>query len=306
MSTDVNPEITNIDYLSAADKFWLGEQLSISRLSRGLDIPSVARLLNLSQTQVLAIESGSQGPFLQIAHFVQGVRNYAQSMNTPQAIEVLNWLERAEELSQSAQAVSSQVLRIDKMLRTRLANDVMAPASGSRFNRQGKMVSSIALIVLGFVITLPLMWGINDDDFGVADHKVALTQAAIFVQLSSDSVIEEAVTHPQQIEIEPSRAGDKLVNVKFEKKPSTLLGLNFTAPCWVQVTTNDGQVTDRLYEVSEELLIDLEQTASLVIGNVNGVKAVTERGKPVDFKSLVASGNVARINGQDLVALAKY
>jgi len=59
----VQKEITTIDYLNAADKFWLGEQLNAARLLRGLDIPAAARQLDLSQAQVMAIETGSQGPF---------------------------------------------------------------------------------------------------------------------------------------------------------------------------------------------------------------------------------------------------
>jgi len=171
--------------LSAADKFWLGEQLSVSRLSRALDIPSLAHLLNLSQTQVLASESGSQSPFLHTAHFLQGVRKFAHLMNTKQAIEVLEWLERMEEVWKSDVLVSSQVLRIDRMLRTVLATDAMIPARDSRFTRYSKMHVSIALIVLGFAITLPLMWGFNGVDHFEADYKDAPTHSAA---LHSDDV----------------------------------------------------------------------------------------------------------------------
>ncbi len=85
-----------------------------------------------------------------------------------------------------------------------------------------------------------------------------------------------------------------------------MLGFNFTAPCWVQITSSDGQVTDRLYQVSEVLYLNIDQTASLVIGNVTGAKAVTEHGHPIDFNAFVSGGNVARLKGQDLASLAMY
>jgi hypothetical protein len=87
---------------------------------------------------------------------------------------------------------------------------------------------------------------------------------------------------------------------------SNILGFNFTAPCWVQITSSNGQVIERLYQVSEVLYLNLDQTASLVIGNVTGTKAVTERGNLIDFNAYLSGGNVARLKGQDLASLAAY
>jgi len=171
----VSTEVTNIDYLSAAEKFWLGEQLSVSRFSRAMDIPCIARLLGLSQAQVLAIESGIQGPFRHIGHFVQGVREYARLMNTPQSIEVLNWLEWMEEAGCSDVLVSAQ------------------PLSAGRFNRYSNMGVSIALIVLGFIITLPLVLGFIDEDPRVTDRRHAMHQSAALVQTDRDLLQERFI-----------------------------------------------------------------------------------------------------------------
>jgi hypothetical protein len=86
--------------------------------------------------------------------------------------------------------------------------------------------------------------------------------------------------------------------------PAKKLSLQFTAPCWVQVTSHDGQVTEKLYGTSELLQLDLGATASLVIGNVMGTTALTENGQPIDFRAFVAGGNVARLKDKDLVRLS--
>ena len=293
---------TKIDYLNAADKYWLGEQLNAARLLRGLDIPAVARILDLSQAQVMAIETGSQGPFMHTAHYIQNVQRFAESMNTPHTIEVLNWLERMEELEQEEAAVSSQVMRINKLLRTGLANDVMASASVKRFNRFGMASVSMALIAFGFVITLALTWEFNHSNHSVADHQVALTQTAVLVALNSTDVVSEP-PNGKIVSANVSEATPENVLVNTQSK---VLGFNFTAPCWVQITSSDGKVTDRLYQVSEVLYLNIDQTASLVLGNVTGAKAVTESGHPIDFNAFVSGGNVARLKGQDLASLATY
>lgn len=297
---------TKIDYLNAADKYWLGEQLNAARLLRGLDIPAVARILDLSQAQVMAIETGSQAPFMHTAHYVQNVQRFAESMNTPYSIEVLNWLERMEALVQEDAAVSSQVMRINKLLRTRLANDVVAPASAKRFNRFGMAGVSMALIAFGFAITLALSWEFNQSDHSVADHQVALSQTAVLVSLNSTDVVSEPLTEKIVSSNVTSSASEAASENVLVSTQSNVLGLNFTAPCWVQITSSDGKVTDRLYQVSEVLYLNIDQTASLVIGNVTGAKAVTESGHPIDFNAFVSGGNVARLKGQDLASLATY
>lgn len=307
-------EITTIDYLNAADKFWLGEQLNAARLLRGLDIPAAARQLDLSQAQVMAIETGSQGPFLHIAHYIQSVRSFAASMNTQHATEVLNWLERREEQGAEKVVVPSQIQRIDKMFRARLANDVAIPVSASRFNRLGSMGVSFALIVLGFVLTLPLMWGVDHTENSVADHQMALQQTAVLLALNSDSPSVENVTTP----VEQVSVTDDIVvfdpigsvtqnhtSSEIGMSTSKVLSLQFTAPCWVQVTMHDGRVMDRVYESAELLELDLQKTESLVIGNVNGAKAMTGHGSHVDFSAFVAGGNVARLKEKDLVKLTE-
>lgn len=154
----MSKEASNIDYLNAADKYWLGSRLHASRQLRGYAVAEAARLLDLSQAQVLAIEAGNQGPFMHTSHYVQCVKRYASSMNTPQSTEVLNWLERAEDSISSEVVASSQMDRINKLLRARLTNDVAKPNREMRFNRLSSLHISIALIILGFVMTLPLAW----------------------------------------------------------------------------------------------------------------------------------------------------
>lgn len=293
--------ISSIDYLNAADKFWLGEQLQASRHLRGFDIPQTARLLNLSQAQVLAIEAGSQGPFLHISHYIHHVQRYAESMNTPQSTEVLGWLERLEDRLQRNESSSSQLVRVEKLLRARLANDVSMPTGQERFNRVSSMRVSIALIVLGFVMTLPLMWAVDYTENSVTDHKIALQQAAVLVSLNTE-ISMKAMPSVVYQNIEVNNENTDVVTI--ENKASKILGMQFTAPCWVQVTAQDGRVTDRLYEVGEVLQLDLQTTASLVIGNVTGTTAVTESGNRINLHAFVAGGNVARLKGPDLVSLA--
>jgi len=297
----VSKDSTKIDYLSASDKFWLGEQLNAARLSIGRDVPTAARLLDLSHAQLMAIEAGSQGPFMHTAHYIQNVQRYAESMNTPQSIDVLKWVEGMKDCLLGEVAESSQVMRINKLLRRRLSNDILASASNQRFNRFGSAGVSVALILMGFVATAMLTYGFDEVEHSVADHQVALTQAAVLVTLSTeplDTSRTEPVVVPNESEYMAERA--------FVSTQSKVLGFNFTAPCWVQITSSDGQVTDRLYQVSEVLYLNIDQTASLVIGNVTGTKAVTEHGHPVDFNAFVSGGNVARLKSQDLASLATY
>lgn len=157
----MSKEASNIDYLNAADKYWLGSRLYASRQLRGYAVPEAAKLLDLSQAQVLAIEAGHQGPFAHTPHYVQCVKRFASSMNTPQSTEVLNWLERAKDSMSTEMAASSQMDRINQLLRARLTNDVTKPNREMRFNRLSSLHISIALIVLGFVMTLPLVWTTN-------------------------------------------------------------------------------------------------------------------------------------------------
>ena len=310
-STNVPKEMTTIDYLNAADKFWLGEQLSASRLASGMDVPTAARLLALSQAQVMAIEAGSQGPFMHIAHYVQSVRRFAESMRSTHSTAVLNWLEQQEEADINHTAVSSQTMRIDRMLRARLSNDAVMPTSGRRFSRLGSTGASFALIVLGFMFTLLLIWGADHTENSVADHQVALQQSAVLVSLSSDAPVSEVSNVSVQ---RADFTADAYQNVDHKDEvlravpttvtPTKKLSLQFTAPCWVQVTSHDGQVTEKLYGTAELMQLDLGATASLVIGNVTGTTALTENGQHIDFKAFVAGGNVARLKDKDLVRLS--
>lgn len=56
----------------------------------------------------MAIEAGSQSPFMHTAHYIHNVQRYAQSMNAPQSIDVLEWLERMEEWAQGEVVLTSQ------------------------------------------------------------------------------------------------------------------------------------------------------------------------------------------------------
>jgi hypothetical protein len=297
----VSKDSTKIDYLSASDKFWLGEQLNAARLSIGRDVPTAARLLDLSHAQLMAIEAGSQGPFMHTSHYIQNVQRYAESMNTPQSIDVLKWVEGMEDCLLGEVAESSQVMRINKLLRRRLSNDILASASNQRFNRFGSAGVSVALILMGFVATAMLTYGFDEVEHSVADHQVALTQAAVLVTLSTEP-LDTSRTEPVVVANESEYMAERA----FVSTQSKVLGFNFTAPCWVQITSSDGQVTDRLYQMSEVLYLNIDQTASLVIGNVAGTKAVTEHGHPVDFNAFVSGGNVARLKSQDLASLATY
>lgn len=307
-------ESTSIDYLNAADKSWLGEQLKAARLLRGLDIPAAARMLDLSQAQVMAIEAGRQSPFMHTAHYVHNVQRFAEMMDTPQSNDVLSWLERMEALVLGDDVVSSQELRINQLLRTRLSGDVVVPASGQGASRFRRLGISMAFIALGFVATLMLMQGDTEADHSVVDHKVALSQTAVLVSLnhappgsaSSNEPRQEPVSESSKTSTLSENASERLPESMSMRTESKILGFNFTAPCWVQITSSNGQVIERLYQVSEVLYLNLDQTASLVIGNVTGTKAVTERGNLIDFNAYVSGGNVARLKGQDLASLAAY
>ena len=317
-SAVVPKESTTIDYLSAADKYWLGGQLNAARLLRGFDIPAAARMLNLSQAQVMAIEAGRQSPFMHIAHYVDNVQRFAVMMDTPHANEVLSWLERMEALRQGEDIVSSQELRMNKLIRSHPSGVMVVPASGNRISRFGRFGIGMTFIVLGFVATFMLMQGFNAAEHSVVDHKVALSQTAVMVSLNNAPIgsalanepVNALANEPLNESIKASTFSENISERMPEniwvRTQSKILGFNFTAPCWVQITTSDGQVTDRLYQVSEVMYLNIEQTASLVIGNVTGTQAVTEHGHPVDFNAFVSGGNVARLKGQDLASLATY
>ena len=316
-SAVVPKESTTIDYLSAADKYWLGEQLNAARLLRGLDIPAAARMLNLSQAQVMAIEAGRQSPFMHIAHYVHNVRRFAETMDTSHANEVLSWLERMEALQKGDDSVSSQELRINKLIRSRQAGDMIS-SSGQRTSRFGRLGISMTFISLGLVATLMLLQGFNAAEHSVVDHKVALSQTAVIASLNNAPLVgalsNEPATEPANEPVNESikvstfseNISERMSENIIVRPQPTILGFNFTAPCWVQITSSNGQVIVRLYQVSEVLHLNLDQTASLVIGNVAAAQALTERGNPIDFNAFVADGNVARIKGQDLASLAAY
>lgn len=310
-SAVVSKESTKIDYLSAADKFWLGEQLNAARLSIGLDVPAAAHLLKLSHAQVMAIEAGSQSPFTHTTHYIHNVKRYAQSMNAPQSIDVLEWLERMEEWARGEVVVTSQVMRMNKLLHARLSNDLVVCTRSERFSRFGAVGVGIALLLMGFVMTMMLTHGFDEVEHSVADHQDAHSQAAVLVSLQSASsqsasLPSEALDTSRTEPVLAANATGRITESLPVSTQSKVLGFNFTAPCWVQITSSDGQVTDRLYQVSEVLYLNIDQTASLVIGNVTGAKAVTEHGHPIDFNAFVSGGNVARLKGQDLASLAMY
>ena len=309
---------TQIDYLNAADKHWIGAQLKDARNIRGLAITSVAQLTCLSQSQIMAIEAGSQGPFVSIAHYVGSVRVYSKILDTEQSTEVLSWLDQLDEGNESmalsgstAQpAKLSQVLRIDKFFRTHLGGDLSKLSKSGRLSRMSSVGVSAALIALGFMITVPLMWEFDKSEPGRTDYQVVVEQAAVLIALDKQESPIPAVTKLEALAIaEPVKpivppAATLVAQAAVAQAPERMLGLRFTAPCWVQVTTRDGQVTDRVYEISEVLNLDLQKIASLVIGNAGGTTAVTQNGNAVDFNAFVAGGNVARLKADDLVSLA--
>jgi cytoskeletal protein RodZ len=163
-----------------------------------------------------------------------------------------------------------------------------------------------------------LLQGFNAAEHSVVDHKVALSQTAVMVSLNNAPLVSvlsiEPANEPVNAPVDKSIKASIFSENISERMPenilvhsqSKILGFNFTAPCWVQITSRDGQVVERLYQVSELLHLNLDQTASLVIGNVTGAQALTDRGNPIDFNAFVSGGNVARINGHELASLAAY
>jgi cytoskeletal protein RodZ len=170
------------------------------------------------------------------------------------------------------------------------------------------------------------MQGFKADEHSVVDHKVALSQTAVIVSLNNAPLVGalsiEPANEPANAPVNESESKTLNESIKAstfsenisERMPenilvrsqSKILGFNFTAPCWVQITSSDGQVIERLYQVAEMLHLNLDQIASLVIGNVAGAQALTDRGNPIDFNAFASGGNVARINGQDLASLVAF
>ncbi len=303
-------ETTAIDYLNAADKFWLGEQLSAARVMRLIDVPAAARLLALSQAQVMAIEAGSQGPFMHIAHYVQSVRRFAASMSTPHSTAVLQWLEQLEETKRNKLTDSSQTMRIDTLRRVRFSNNVVMPLSGRRLSRLGSSGAGFAVVVLSFIVTALLIWGADHTENSVAVHQVAPQQSAGLVSLNSDVPASDALNAPVP-RSDFIVAGhnnvdhaDEVLNAAPTVSSAKKLSLQFSAPCWIQVTSHEGHVTEKLYGNAEVLQLDLGTTASLVIGNVTGATALTGNGQHVNFSAFVAGGNVARLQEKDLMRLS--
>lgn len=320
-------------YLSAADKFWIGGQLRSLRQAQGLGIPEAARRTNTTQSQILAIESGSQGPFGSTENYVKGILTYASltEIGSESALGV-KLAELTNILGGSVKDQSS-ASGIDTLMQSSLSNSSTSSPIGKIRSKRVLLLSlgvfAIVLLALLAFDVLPVREQLKSalgspsrtekpENLSEAPSPVltAITTAPASPKVESASAATNVKTTDKSpiktAEAESSSTKDSQSSTpksspeKQSNSVATLINLKFTGPCWIQATAIDGKVTEKIYGASDQLELDLSKLKALVIGNVETVAVTNRQGKPLNLKTFAnQSSQVARLKEQELSALTR-
>lgn len=324
LKTEVQHKIDIKAYLSAADKFWIGGQLRGLRQAQGMGVPEAARLINGTQSQILAIESGSQGPFGSTENYVKGILTYA-GLN-----DIAPESPLGVKLAELAAIVSGQLKDqtsasgINSLMQSSLSSSEsfsVPQLQGKRVLLAALVLSALLLVALTAFELLPFSAQIKTTLGFSGEPK---DTAPRMVETSSEAVRSEEVKTPnlvaqtttpsastKQAETTPAKVGTKDENATEPKPaakstPAEAMHFKFNAPCWIQATAQDGKVTEKIYGVTDQLVLDTSKLKSLIVGNVEAVSVSDSQGKTLNLKAFAnQSSKVARLKEQDFGALAR-
>lgn len=321
-------------YLSAADKFWIGGQLRGLRQAQDLGVPEAARITNSTQSQILAIESGSQGPFGSTENYVKGILVYASAFEITPDSALGNKLKELANIMGGPVTEQSSASGIDTLIQSSLSS-ASTQTSVDRIKGRYLLPSLIGLALILLIIllslnVLPLPERIKialsssskqDEQVLEKEQIPSPTDALSTPQNSTPSHLSATTgssTKPEKpaeqslektalsSKSEPA-AGPKTTENNVAKPASnTLIRFKFNGPCWIQTVTQDGKVSEKVYQSQDQLEINPAKLKSLVIGNVETITATNSQGKQLNLKKLAnPSSKVARLKEQDLNELSQ-
>ena len=324
--TDVQNKIDIKAYLSAADKFWIGGQLRGLRQAQGIGVPEAARLINGTQSQILAIESGSQGPFGSTENYVKGILTYAGQY------EIAPESPLGVKLAELASIVTGQLKDqtsasgIDSLIQSSLSSS----PSFSVPRLQGKRVL-LASVVLGAILLVALTafellpfsaqikttLGLSQEPKETsapvietppvtARTEEVKTPNSTVQAVTLPATVKPADTSPSKDNTKPATAPAPEATPAAKPSPAQALHFKFNAPCWIQATTQDGKVTEKIYSVTDQLVLDTSNLKALIVGNVEATTVSDSQGKTLNLKTFAnQSSKVARLKEQDFGALIR-
>jgi len=322
--TDVQNKIDIKAYLSAADKFWIGGQLRGLRQAQGIGVPEAARLINGTQSQILAIESGSQGPFGSTENYVKGILTYAGQYDiAPESPLGVKLAELASIVTGQLKDQTS-ASGIDSLIQSSLSSS----PSFSVPRLQGKRVL-LASVVLGAILLVALTafellpfsaqikrtLGLSQEPKETsapvietppvtARTEEVKTPNSTVQAVTLPATVKPADTSPPKDNTKPATAPEATPAAK--PSPAQALHFKFSAPCWIQATARDGKVTEKIYGVTDQLVLDTSNLKALIVGNVEATTVVNSQGKTLSLKTFAnQSSKVARLKEQDFGALIR-
>ncbi len=322
--TDVQNKIDIKAYLSAADKFWIGGQLRGLRQAQGIGVPEAARLINGTQSQILAIESGSQGPFGSTENYVKGILTYAGQYDIAPESPL------GVKLAELAAIVTGQLKDhtsasgIDSLMQSSLSSSSAFSAprlQGKRVFLASLVLSAILLVALTAFELLPFSAQIKTT-LGLSRESKETSAPVIETspvtarteEVKTPNSTVQAVTLPatvKPVETSPPKDNTKAATAPeatppVKPSPAQALHFKFNAPCWIQATTQDGKVTEKIYSVTDQLVLDTSNLKALIVGNVEATTVSDSQGKTLNLKTFAnQSSKVARLKEQDFGALIR-
>lgn len=322
--TDVQNKIDIKAYLSAADKFWIGGQLRGLRQAQGIGVPEAARLINGTQSQILAIESGSQGPFGSTENYVKGILTYAGQYDIAPESPL------GVKLAELAAIVTGQLKDhtsasgIDSLMQSSLSSSSAFSAprlQGKRVFLASLVLSAILLVALTAFELLPFSAQIKTT-LGLSRESKETSAPVIETspvtarteEVKTPNSTVQAVTLPatvKPVETSPPKDNTKAATAPeatppVKPSPAQALHFKFNAPCWIQATAQDGKVTEKIYGVTDQLVLDTSNLKALIVGNVEATTVSDSQGKTLSLKTFAnQSSKVARLKEQDFGALIR-
>lgn len=319
-------------YLSAADKFWIGGQLRSLRQAQGLGVPEAARTTNTTQSQILAIESGSQGPFGSTENYVKGILVYASAFEIATDSPLGAKLTELANIMGGPVAEQSSASGINTLIQSSLSH-ASAQSPVDRIKGRFLLPSLVgAGLILLAVLTsfdiLPLPERIKTV-FSSSPKQDEQEPETKQIPASADagSALQNTVSQPGSTATTSNAKSEKTSVLDEEKTTSPsrtesastpkstennvakttsneLMRIKFNGPCWIQTIALDGKVSEKVYQSKDQLEINPAKLKSLVIGNVETITVTNSQGTSLNLKKLAnQSSKVARLKEQELNAL---
>jgi cytoskeleton protein RodZ len=268
------PEATSAP-ASAPESY--GARLAWERSRAGLSVNDIAARLRLHPNQILAIEREDLSKLPAVAYVRGFIRSYARLVNADAAALLTDFAARAA----PGAAAGDAIARAD-------GPSVSASADVHLWRR---VVVAAALLVLIGLAVLGWYTGLR---VPAPTAKVAIAPPSPPVQ----STKSEPVAPP----VEASEAADAIVPaapvIEQPAGPAgspPLLALEFSGPCWVQVTAADGRVLLSEQAASGVVRrVDGTLPLSVVLGDADHARVIV-RGEQLELATFTRQ-NVARFS----------